>query len=358
MISKKGISLYTDLTHYIQSFRTELHPLLRPFVKGQAISFNNLVRTYGESISRFNISDHIDDSTIAILPMSWNFYKFQKNEKQAFEFIAKAEKSLLNIIAWSSGDTGVSPLDERVVTFRSSGYKSKLLPNEKNQPLFFKDPLEVVKDGISVRQKQTLINVGFCGFTSGNPLQWVKQIVSISYNNLLFHSGINVNEPQSLMSALYLRNLAMLNLQKNAHIKTNFIARKKYRAGAKTSQDIERTTIEFYRNIIENDYTLCIRGGGNFSKRFYETLALGRIPILIDTDCHLPFEDTINWHDHILRVRVDQIPHLSKILIEYHNSISEEEFQKKQSANRKLWEEWLNGINFYAKYFEIYENKK
>ena len=52
---------------------------------------------------------------------------------------------------------------------------------------------------------------------------------------------------------------------------------------------------EYYQNIDNTDYTLCIRGTGNFSVQFYQTLALGRIPIFINTDCILPFEKEINW---------------------------------------------------------------
>ena len=54
---------------------------------------------------------------------------------------------------------------------------------------------------------------------------------------------------------------------------------------------------EFIRNILSSDYTLCFRGSGNYSLRFYETLCLGRIPLFINTDCKLPFEDEINWRD-------------------------------------------------------------
>ena len=40
----------------------------------------------------------------------------------------------------------------------------------------------------------------------------------------------------------------------------------------------------------DNLYGLCVRGFGNFSFRLGETLMMGRIPILIDTECILPFD--------------------------------------------------------------------
>ena len=51
----------------------------------------------------------------------------------------------------------------------------------------------------------------------------------------------------------------------------------------------------FIDNIIIGDYTFCYRGTSKLFFRFYETLCLGRIPLFIDTDCKLPFDDTIDW---------------------------------------------------------------
>ena len=47
-------------------------------------------------------------------------------------------------------------------------------------------------------------------------------------------------------------------------------------------------------------FNICNRGCGNFSYRFYQTLACGRIPILLYTDMILPFEEEIKWDDIIV----------------------------------------------------------
>ena len=60
----------------------------------------------------------------------------------------------------------------------------------------------------------------------------------------------------------------------------------------------------FVRNMKQSDYVLCARGAGNFSIRFYETLALGRIPLYIDTNAPLPFEDSIDWDRYLVRVPI------------------------------------------------------
>lgn len=51
----------------------------------------------------------------------------------------------------------------------------------------------------------------------------------------------------------------------------------------------DRARKEYIDNIVQNTFTLCYRGAGNFSYRFYEVLSLGRIPIFIDADTPVPW---------------------------------------------------------------------
>jgi hypothetical protein len=53
---------------------------------------------------------------------------------------------------------------------------------------------------------------------------------------------------------------------------------------------------EFFQNIYENLLTVCIRGFGNYSVRFFQTLAMGRIPVFIESDSVLPFESQIEYN--------------------------------------------------------------
>jgi hypothetical protein len=57
---------------------------------------------------------------------------------------------------------------------------------------------------------------------------------------------------------------------------------------------------EYYQNMERTQYILCNRGAGNFSMRFYQTMASGRIPVLVNTDMPLPFSDRIPWNELIV----------------------------------------------------------
>ena len=95
--------------------------------------------------------------------------------------------------------------------------------------------------------------------------------------------------------------------------------------------------IEYYYNIRESDYILCLRGKGNFSIRFYETLLMGRIPIFINTDCLLPLMNHINWTEHVVWIEWEERHQIGEIVAKFHDNLSREDFSQLQLNNRKLW---------------------
>lgn len=60
--------------------------------------------------------------------------------------------------------------------------------------------------------------------------------------------------------------------------------------------------IKWIETLNNSKFIMSPRGGGLNSIRFFETLAFGRIPILIADDTKLPLEDTINYNKFIVRV--------------------------------------------------------
>ena len=92
----------------------------------------------------------------------------------------------------------------------------------------------------------------------------------------------------------------------------------------------------------DSDYIICVRGGGNFSARFYETLAMGRIPIFINTDCILPFDNLIDWKRYCVWVEKKELRNIGEKITTFHQSLSNEEFQKLQAECRIIWEQYLS----------------
>jgi hypothetical protein len=135
-------------------------------------------------------------------------------------------------------------------------------------------------------------------------------------------------------------------------IQTDFLTRNDYWAGANKDRSAGpnakfQARAQFLENLLGNDYTLCIRGAGNFSYRFYETLAAGRIPLFINTRCVLPLEDEIDWRTHCVWVEESELPRAGEILRQFHERITPEQFLDLQRRNRQLWQEKLSALGFY-----------
>lgn len=86
-------------------------------------------------------------------------------------------------------------------------------------------------------------------------------------------------------------------IKQTKKIENNFILRESFWAGDPHNIQV---VSEFDENIKNSHFVICNRGNGNFSMRFYQTLAFGRIPLLLNTDTVLPFENIINYNDIII----------------------------------------------------------
>ena len=124
-------------------------------------------------------------------------------------------------------------------------------------------------------------------------------------------------------------------------IQTDFIYRRQFFRLFKDPKLQERLTQEFLDNIQNNAFTVCSRGAGNFSVRFYETLRAGRIPILLDSEMIFPFEDRIDWSELII---CEQTPLevLNKVLDWWDNK----DISEIQRKCREVWVNYLSHSGF------------
>lgn len=73
-------------------------------------------------------------------------------------------------------------------------------------------------------------------------------------------------------------------------------------------EDDQKEMREIYLKLMENTkFVLCPRGKGTNSIRFFETLRMGRIPVLISDDTKLPLDGFVDWDEVIVRVPEDDL---------------------------------------------------
>ena len=330
--------------------RRHIFPVLKPFEKNRTFSDKERLALYGISETDIEFTNSIEEASVAILPMSWNFYKKTKTIDEALEGIALAKRYQKKVLSFVTGDFGVSvPYFDHLIVLRNSGNKSKLPKTHLGMPTFIKDPLVRIfkTNDILVRDYTAMPVIGFCGQANASVFNALSEIVKTMSRNFLYRMRLRSSLPQQVLSTSYTRASLLKNFEKSTLVRTNFIRRKKYRAGASDEQQRKKTTVAFYENMQQSDYVLCMRGAGNFSVRLYETLAMGRIPVFIDTDCLLPSENNIAWKQHVVWVPYSDRKRVAAYVDRFHKGLSPEKFRNLQQQNRSLWENQLTLGGFF-----------
>lgn len=110
----------------------------------------------------------------------------------------------------------------------------------------------------------------------------------------------------------------------------------------------ERATLraEYLQHLFGSDYVLCVRGAGNYSIRLFETLAAGRVPVIVDTDLALPCADVIDWRGLGVWVEVSEVDQVAELVAREHQRGGPEGFARRQRAARAAYVEALSAAAF------------
>ncbi|KAA3621680.1 MAG: hypothetical protein DWP94_09990 [Flavobacterium sp.] len=339
------IRIYTNKEYLTQEFRSYVFPLL----------FDLHYLNHGRLDSYYMLVDSPESCDLAIFPIDITQLLFLRRKKQLDDFVNLVREYTTNIWIYSGGDIGNTVTYKDVTVFRLGGFRSKLNKLSRTLPSFIEDPLEVtLQREWRPLSKSKLPEIGFVGHAQSGLIKYLEEISSFIRWNLrryrkTAYSDFQPFYPSGVKRANYLKIL-----QNDSRLACNFILRSKYRAGATTLEERNRTTLEFFENIFDNCYTFCMRGHGNFSVRLYEVLALGRIPILVDTDCKLPLAELIDWESHAIICKAEEIKKLPLIIHDFHTKISEEKLVKLQESNRQLWLEKLSREAYFITMHDLF----
>ncbi len=337
------LKLYTNTNFLNEEHRRYVFPLLFDLYFKKNKKLNQF----------YTLVDDISTSNIIVFPVSYE--QFLKHKIEFLELTQLAKENQKPIWIYSSGDYGFTNYIKGSYTFRLGGFNSKMQASTFILPSFINDPyLKYIPQGFSELKKENKPKIGFVGHANKGLKKYTKELVNHYKFQIKRNLGKIIADHQPFYPSSIKRAKYLYKLKSNNKVTTNFILRKNYRAGVDTELQKQTTSQEFYDNINENLYTFCMRGIGNFSVRFYETLALGRIPILLDTDCRLPFSDTLDWHSHCIIVKDSKISIVEQVL-NFHNSKSEKEIINIQKNNRLLWENYLTRESYFIKLYNIFK---
>jgi len=149
-----------------------------------------------------------------------------------------------------------------------------------------------------------------------------------------------------------IRNRCLATLRKSRIIDVDIVTRDAY-FGFYSVDERAKMRLEYVDHMMRNDYIFCPRGAGNYSTRLFETVAAGRIPILIDTDLVMPFADVIPWQEIAVWVPISEMDRLDEHVLAFHARLGEGGFRALQTRLRNIFEMYLSrdGVDRYLESF-------
>ena len=332
--------------------------LLVDFI-GQAIKESRDYTCIDGTRVSFEESDTIAESMFCVLPHTWNQYVDHGLLGPVIDFVQEAKLNDKYVVVWGVGDLEIVIPFTNIIYFQNGIHRSvKRKPAFSFElPAFWPDYLKIYFDGVmQLRDKHDRPVVGFCGQAASKGYK-IAYFAAKNLSHVLIHSiKGSAQIPQPIVPPVVLRNRILKNLSDSNLVETNFIIRDRYRAGVRAKVDrddyFHQTKVEFVNNIIDTDYTVCVRGGGNFSVRLYETLSCGRIPIFVDTDSRLPYDFVLNWKNYCIWVDYSEISHIAEKVSDFHTRLSNDDFVELQNKCRTLWAEWLFRDAFLSRFCE------
>lgn len=266
-----------------------------------------------------------------------------------FVKLAETHKKKILIFALADSDKHIDIPHSIIFRYSQYGYKKR--NNEIMMPPYtahirspkLSDYRRRAWKRITVREKYSMPTVSFCGWAGfSNPYDWLVYGFSLFIANVKAYIFLNqhalLHKP-----GIYFRRKSVQALKESTALHANFIMRKSFSAqigfDGRRRINPEVAEKEHVESITNSDFILSAKGNANEAMRFYEALSLGRFPVLINTDKVLPLEDYIDYTKIVVTVDYARIiEDTEQAILDFYNSLTNEEFQKRQQMAREAFE--------------------
>lgn len=345
----RKIAVHTDPTGVANIAKKNLSPILDFHFAGLEPAAIEAGGSNPESPIR--LTEDPAEAEYFILPMHWTCYLWngKRNMPSALKLADLADRHGKKVVIWFKGDLVPRIPFDNYTLFLPGIVRSNQKKNHIACPVFVDDPQPMFgpKNDL-VRPKTDIPTVGFCGYAETNAVKTAWSVVNGLRLKTMERLGLGDFEEVPVLPSTFLRSRVLKGLSKSQRVKTNFLTRRNYTAtkpGALMANNDARVS-EFFTNIYSSDYTVCMRGYGNWSYRFYQTLACGRIPVFMDTDCALPESESIDWKKYCVWVTRNELERIDEKIGDFHDSVSASEFLDMQTERRNFWRQCLTPSGF------------
>lgn len=336
------------LTLYVNPVwrRTGIHsPLMNPWwgnpYDGSVSFAKQMFDTYSFDTSLYAITDNIEKANMVFPPYKYQWF-LRHDMPLWHECVETAVKACKPLFVDGAGDVE-PPLDvPNAYVLRIGGYRFIDEPGRITVPTLVDDLLERCEKGeLKIRQKQSAEKpmVGFAG--------WAELSLKQKMRTMLKESPIRLramfdHRYTTMTKGIFWRAKSIRILQGSPRVTLNLKSRQSFSGSTKTAHgSLEKLRREFVDTILGSDYGLEVRGDPNASNRLFEVCALGRIPILIDTERNLPWSDVLDYREFCLIVDYHDINRLADIVADFHAEVTPERFEKMQRRAREVFVQYF-----------------
>lgn len=288
------------------------------------------------------------DADVAVFPFNLPTAVVDEADRLAFRrLVAENAAGGLRTVAMVAHDHS-RPLDvgqPDAVVLRTSMLASAAHTGEHAMPVFVHDPWSGAVEWRAWRERPV---VGFMGRAASDGGR------SQSLSADAVHAGFHVIDPPVTRGAAVfsvpidiggvLRVKALDGLSGSTLVQPSVVVRDRF-YGHYAEEERHAMRVEYARHLASSDYVLCVRGYGNFSIRLFETLAMGRVPVLLESDLVLPCADVVDWDGLAVRVPLADIHRVDAHVAAAHAE-GPARFAWRQETARAAWERWLSVDGF------------
>lgn len=350
------IKLYVSQPIFVAGKKLNAFPLLAEFYDGATGSFTARGSEYA---TYYRITDDIDDCDVIVLANALSVYHEERQTDRIKEFVRQVDERKKPGWVFSGGDFGYSSRSfshERIFYFRLAGYASRLCDRDIMMPSWVKDPfqtrsLELVEGTLPYTDRP---QVGFCGHSTFDLRELITAKIKVNVHNIRSVLGRSPFETSRQFVSPYQRKRVLSGIRKSNLVDCSFIERKKYRAGVTENKDAHPTTREYYENISQNQYSIAIRGGGNFSVRFFDICAMGRIPVFFNFDSPLPFKERLLRENLLVEIDPSSKSYAHDILRYHQSAVVRDNFRDLQQRVRRFWKDHYTKLGFYREIHDLF----
>lgn len=327
--------------------RPYLADILRPFYNDRSREENKAV--YGRGFFQHYEWEHdLYKSDALVLPYGYHYLRHDGKDLIR-KYFTLSERTGKKILVWNTGDFSYTIDHSNAIDVRTNAYRSKMKPNQVVMPVFIRDPFVEYAD---LRKDIVWSDKPVVGFV-GQAVNSIQNRLGVALrgmkSTLLYNLKLNSREPNVIQSPQLLRWHILEALEKSGKTVPAFVRHERYRAGLVNNDEVKSARERFYRNIFDSEYIVCVRGGGNFSVRLYETLACGRIPLVVDTDVAFPSGLEQHSRNEMVMLSACSWRNVADVLVKYHKEIGRyQDLTMLSQRCRSLWETHCTFPGFFS----------